>query len=871
VRKLRNITCGWLVLGGLGVIAAACGSDPVDPVEQPPPAVDPLAHCSFETPPEVPARPANAATSVRAGYGSAILPLPIGAPVGGYASRTVGLGAKPLDARPRRFGKSLIPTVGIHDAPRAEAIAIEAGGETVVILRVDAPLLNENTLYELEKKVAPDGSMRGRIVMSASHSHAAWAGYQPSIILMPGVDRPKLALAERAVEGLASAVKQALDSMQDAKIGVVVEKNFDPGDEVNRDRRHDNDDILGPDGNDAGKSKDPTLWVLRVDKADGTPLAALVDFPIHGTVGGGDNPLVSTDAPGAIARRLSADLGYPVMHVQGAAGDVSPAGHGGRDACPDDYRCLDIPRLEALGARASELISPIIASVETGDKAALEIVTRSFYVGRDAVVTRPDGTELRYAPYDPNVEEYVPDGVFLDENGKVKSPIDEFNTYAGAALCGEKTGMGAIAGLPGALNMERYGSCLEIEKGGGLVFGIFDVPSDGPLPLCDTVRTTAAAIRISGTPTGDWLVVTAPGEAVAPFVSYLRGRSPAGPDHTLFIGYADDHVGYLLTGEDWLAGGYEPSINIWGPLEGEIIIDGILEAAKIAWTPELEDPEAGSSRFIDWQYPDVAPITPIETSDHGTVAATMPSVFWPDTASPDVTVLAPQVSRAVGAARFAWNGGDPALDMPVITIEREAALGMYEPLVDQKGRPATSYEGVIVTTYTPEPLDAAAPTRHIYTATWQPVPPDLFSPAKPMLPFSLPLGKYRFRVKGKALAASGETPYEIVSDPFEVVAAPLSASSSATRGATSIELVAGLGSAPGLRALRGVGPSDTNVPLLGPWTVTVTFQNNQTTTMEVTPDGEGKASVPLSAQEAQNAVSVEVLDVAGNGGTLQVQ
>jgi neutral ceramidase len=853
----------------LAAVVGACSSDgegTTGKVVEPPPGPDLLAHCAFETAPERAAKGPNAPTAILAGYGAAVMPIPIGAPIGGYASRTLGLGGKPVDERAQRFSNGLVPTVGVHDAPRAEAIALEAGGERMVIVRVDAPLLNENTLFELESKVAPDGSMRGRIIMTASHSHAAWAGFQPTIVLMPGVDKPKKALAERAVEGMAAAVKAALDSLAPARIGVAVDKAFDPNDEVNRDRRGDNDAVLGPDGNDAGKDKDKTLWALRVDKADGTPLAAIVDVPLHGTIGDGDNPIVSNDAPGAVARALSAELGYPVLHVQGAAGDVSPAGHEGRDACPDSLRCLDIPRLETLGARAAELIGPFIAGIETGDKAALEIVTRTFYDGRDAVVTRPDGTELRYAPVDPDLE--PPDGVLLDDMGRVLSPIDEFNTAYGAGLCGEATGTGGIAGIPGTSGIKPYGSCLELEKGRNLVLGLFNVV-DVPVPLCDTTRTTAAAVRITGTPSGDWLMLTMPGEAVAPFASYLRGRSPAGADRTLLIGYADDHVGYLLTGEDWLAGGYEPSINIWGPLEGEIIIDGILEAAKLAWTPEVEDPEKGSSRYAGWEYPDLAPITPVVTTDHGTAAPASASLFWPDTASKDVTLLAPTVARAVGVQRFAWYGGDPAVDFPVVTIERETQPGTFAPLLDAKGRPWTSYDGVVVLTYTPDPVASEAPEHHVYTASWQPVPPDLYSAQKPAQPFSLPLGKYRFRVNGNAAAASGATTYELVSDTFEVVAAPLAATSSATRGATSIDIQASLGAAPGLRALR-VGTSDTNVPLLGPWSVTVTFQNGQTKAATVTPDAEGKAQVTLTANEAMNAASVEVRDAAGNGGVLSV-
>src|SRR5262249_14372083 len=158
-----------------------------------------------------------------------------------------------------------------------------------------------------------------------------------------------------------------------------------------------------------------------------------------------------------------------------------------------------------------------------------------------------------------------------------------------------------------------YSSCLELSKGRDIVFGLFGVTDTSPLPLCDTVRATATAVRFTGTDSGDWLMVTAPGEPTAPFASYLRGRSPAGPDKTLLIGYADDHIGYLLTAEDWLMGGYEPSINLWGPLEGEMIIDGVIDTAKIAWTPEREDPETTSSRFLNWQFPTAPPVKELVT------------------------------------------------------------------------------------------------------------------------------------------------------------------------------------------------------------------------------------------------------------------
>ncbi|MBK9260405.1 MAG: neutral/alkaline non-lysosomal ceramidase N-terminal domain-containing protein [Polyangiaceae bacterium] len=862
---------GWLGIGILATFVASCGTD--NPDKPPPtvePAVDVLAHCKFEKAPARPEKPANAPTEIKAGYGSVLLPIPIGSPLGGYTSRAKGLigGPNPVDKRPQRFAKSFVPTVGMHDGLRAEVLALEAGGERVVLVRLDAPYVMENTVFELESKVAPDGSMRGHIVLSGSHSHSSWGGYQPSLVLMAGSDRPKQELAERFVDSVAGAIKEALDGMVPAKLGIHVEKAFDPMDEVNRDRRGDNDMVLGPDGNHAGEDKDTHLWIMRVDKLDGSPLAAIVDFPIHGTVSGGDNPLASTDATGGIVRSLEHELGHPVLHFQGAAGDVSPAGHGGRAACPDSRQCLDMPRLETLGARAAEIIAPLIKNVQTGDKAALEIATRTFYVGRDAVVKRPDGQELRYKAFDPEFVE--PDRIIFDDNGKILSPIDEFNAFAGAGLCGEANGAGAIAPVPGTAGLKPYGSCLNVQTGGHIILDAFYIGDyDRTMPLCDTSRTTVSAIRISGTPTGDYMALTMPGEAVAPFASYLRARSPAGADKTLLIGYANDHVGYLLTAEDWLAGGYEPSINLWGPLEGEIVIDGILEAAKTAWTPEIEDPEVDSSRYTNWTYPDVEPITVVTTSEHGTVAPVPATIWWPDTADKNAPVLASTVSRAVGAARFVWYGGDVAIDTPEVFIEHETAPGQFETLKDSKGKTVSSFDGVIVTTYTPEPLESMTPEKHIFSATWQPVPGDPISLKNPIGPYSLPLGKYRFRVEGKAKAASGITSYSLTSESFEVVAAPLAASSTATRASTSVDVTANLGAATGIRALK-VGPTDVNVPLLGPWTVIVTFANNQTKTVDVMPDASGKASVPLTMQEAIDAVKVDVRDSVGNGGSLDV-
>src|SRR5205807_1389453 len=57
-------------------------------------------------------------------------------------------------------------------------------------------------------------------------------------------------------------------------------------------------------------------------------IALVWTFAIHGTVLGARNLRLSGDVMGVASRELERDLGIPVLFVNGAVGDVSPAAHG---------------------------------------------------------------------------------------------------------------------------------------------------------------------------------------------------------------------------------------------------------------------------------------------------------------------------------------------------------------------------------------------------------------------------------------------------------------------------------------------------------------------------------------------------------------
>ena len=76
---------------------------------------------------------------------------------------------------------------------------------------------------------------------------------------------------------------------------------------------------LNPDG-----PVDRRIGLIRIDKTDGSPLALIANYAIHGTVLGAQNTLISGDAPGIVAEYVAEKIGAPVLFINGAAGNLAP-------------------------------------------------------------------------------------------------------------------------------------------------------------------------------------------------------------------------------------------------------------------------------------------------------------------------------------------------------------------------------------------------------------------------------------------------------------------------------------------------------------------------------------------------------------------
>ena len=76
---------------------------------------------------------------------------------------------------------------------------------------------------------------------------------------------------------------------------------------------------MNPDG-----PVDRTFNLIRVDRADGSAIALVANYAMHGTVMSGQNLKISGDAPGTVTAYLEDKLGGTVLYVNGAAGNIAP-------------------------------------------------------------------------------------------------------------------------------------------------------------------------------------------------------------------------------------------------------------------------------------------------------------------------------------------------------------------------------------------------------------------------------------------------------------------------------------------------------------------------------------------------------------------
>lgn len=837
------------LLAALVLVACDDGTPEVDagpPEADAGPAVPAsIEHCAYEDVPPT-ARSGGTVTSgaLSAGTAEAFLDVPLGASVGSYTARADGFGGggflEDEYARRTELAGTFAPSIGLETIPRIRALALSAGGETVILMKADISLSYQGFVHDVEAALGDEYA--GKVIIAASHTHSSFGNYTGHTALFLGFGEMRPTVYNAFVSQMTAVAQAAIADLQPAQIGFTRMTGFDPTNRVNRDRRGENNDLdYGPNNEriilaEPRSMDDDQLFVIRVDTAAGDPLAVVPVFGMHGTIHSERNTLISTDSSGGVERVLeeSFDSDVLVMHLQGAGGDVSPAGLGAID-CSGRKVCADFGRPESIGHYALTEIRDAYdaagASMQTD--VPVEMLTRTVPLGPDwRTFSIRDGA-LEYAPF---VASRAGDGVVYGADDQLVSPIDEFAAPFGAALCG--SGDDLVIRLPrtilrGAdqLGDYSYWGCNRVEAIDNVLSTLVDIDFE-EAPFCETTRTVVSALRI-----GDWMIGTLPGEPVTLLRNHLQELSPMGPERTIVVGYAQDHGGYLLRPEDWLSGGYEPSISFWGPLEGEYVAEQTAALMALAVTDEREDATAdGVPRPTTPVRPENLTID--DAMNAGTVPATLPSVLVThDLQMPASAQPASQVER-MQSVFFTFIGEDPLRGgTPRVFVEREVTPGTWETVVRRSGRPVQ--DGDLLLTWSPDPPPPTASTSrtHYYTVEMQVASP-LGMPGLDAIAdrWGMPEGNYRFRVV--------HSMYEVTSDPFEVVPATFEASVTTSGTAATVTLGAQNDHGFRLLSLQDGTRSNGLVPLQGSeLTVTIDPGAGMVRTETLTTDDAGQVTV----------------------------
>ncbi|MEQ1566164.1 MAG: neutral/alkaline non-lysosomal ceramidase N-terminal domain-containing protein [Myxococcota bacterium] len=803
--------------------------------------------------------------------------LPIGTPLSGYSARCTCLsGYGKQDDRESAYTTSFIESTGVHTWPTIKVVWLSNGDDQLVITKTDTIYSADELVTALTARLEAETGevLAGRVVHTANHSHASFGTYAHGASWFLGSDRFDRENFERMVDQIAAVALEARDRKAPAKLGVGWAVDWDPNDDVYHDRRGENDALApwGPDSPPLGK--DPHLGVIRIDALDDTPIAVLANFGMHGILSPDDDSLVSGDAGLAFEVGLEETFGeQPVvaMFVQGSGGDASPGGRQGGYAAH-----------EALGELGAALARPLYdAIVTSADPIRMETVSRAIYKDpRTIRVTRDGAVDWTYAPYDDAPNFHADDVVYADD-GSLATPIDEFNTQYGSVFCGSGDLAFPVGGLPS--EAFPYHQCLEVELMANLVKVFFRL-DELPLPLIESLKASTTTSRLGPLPTRradgtqvseDLFVGFFPGEPVYSFGEQWRRRvlDELGIPDAMMIGYSQDHEGYLLMPEDWLMGGYEPDIGLWGPLEAEYVLEQVLAyGEELLLTTDLREDPDPLGQYAPTTYPEepYGPVRPDLTPAAGTWITTPGDYLWTPFVGPDdgnrphappasELGVPATVARVQGLVQVAWEGGDVMVDSPEVVLERQEG-SEWAAVTTAAGRRIDEGRHDIWLAHTPTPLyPVEGEQTHQWWAAWQAVShwDDRAG---------LPLGTYRLRIAGHRYGGAAATwpwdtePYTLTTDPFEVVPAEITV----TPGDVAVH--AALVAPPhGYRMIHLDGDYAGENPLVGPVTVEVqTPAGTTSSTVEPALDGTGSA-LPVVVPSDWTAVTVT--DTFGNRGT----
>ena len=240
--------------------------------------------------------PVSAIAATHAGTARANLTPPIGTPSAGYANR-MNEGMQ-----------------GVNDPLLAIALVIDNGEKMVAFCSVDhLGFTYEMVQLIIEQVHSHQGLEKSDIYVGSSHTHSGGGAYLDLPIIGPLLAGPyDSEITQFYINATVDAIVNAYHNLMPAKIG------FGYGEtEAISAYRGTWPEALSPLSDVA---------LIKVTKEDGSPLAALFNYPLHPTILDSNNMLFSADFVGFARNHIKMLIGSDVeaIYFNGAQGDIVP-------------------------------------------------------------------------------------------------------------------------------------------------------------------------------------------------------------------------------------------------------------------------------------------------------------------------------------------------------------------------------------------------------------------------------------------------------------------------------------------------------------------------------------------------------------------
>ena len=215
-------------------------------------------------------------------------------------------------------------STGVNDSIYHRIVVLDDGTNQFILVSSDICVISPAEYDRIAAKLEDEyGIGKVNLWWTVTHTHSAPELGPPGLPAVFMGDRyqheANPEYTAQVEEKLIKGILEALENLEPARLGVGW--GFSQANINRRALDIDGKASLGmnPDG-----AVDRRIGLLRIDREDGSTLALISNYAIHGTVLGQDNLKVSGDAPGIVSEYVEQEIGAPVLFINGAAGNLAP-------------------------------------------------------------------------------------------------------------------------------------------------------------------------------------------------------------------------------------------------------------------------------------------------------------------------------------------------------------------------------------------------------------------------------------------------------------------------------------------------------------------------------------------------------------------